>query len=100
MVVDRSRAAPLILAVIGLALAAAGKLNIWLIPFYYIFGYFLVIANSLRLVRFGEEFTQAEEAQPASNATFMAAPSTQTSVVTKAAATAAAMPATRAIPTL
>ena len=62
-VVGLNIAASLILAIIGLALAATGKMNIWLTPFYYIFGYFLVIANSLRLVRFGEEFTQAEQAR-------------------------------------
>ena len=50
-------------AIIGLALAATGKINIWLAPFLYAAGYVLVIFNSLRLVRFGEEFTEAEDAR-------------------------------------
>lgn len=53
----------LALAIIGLALAATGNISIWLAPFLYAAGYVLVIANSLRLVRFGEEFTEAEEAR-------------------------------------
>ena len=62
-VVAQNIAASLILAVIGLALAATGNINIWLTPFYYALGYIFVIANSLRLVRFGEDFTEHEEAR-------------------------------------
>jgi len=51
------------LAVIGLALAATGNINIWLAPFLYVLGFVIVIANSLRLVRFGEEFHEQEEAK-------------------------------------
>jgi Cd2+/Zn2+-exporting ATPase len=51
----------LALAVIGLALAATGTwINLWIAPFYYAFGYILVIANSLRLIRFGEDFSEQE----------------------------------------
>ncbi|MCP3905661.1 MAG: cadmium-translocating P-type ATPase [Planctomycetes bacterium] len=53
----------LALAILGLALAATGQINIWLAPFLYAAGYVLVIFNSLRLVRFGEEFTEAEDAR-------------------------------------
>lgn len=53
----------LILAVVGLSLAATGQIRIWLAPVLYIAGYVVVIANSLRLVRFGEDFTEAEEAK-------------------------------------
>ena len=54
----------LILAVVGLALAATGTiLNLWLAPFYYALGYVIVIANSLRLIRFGEDFTAQVDAQ-------------------------------------
>jgi heavy metal translocating P-type ATPase len=53
----------LALALIGLALAATGNITLWLAPFLYALGYVLVIFNSLRLVRFGEEFTEAEEAR-------------------------------------
>lgn len=62
-VIGQNIAASLILAIIGLALAATGNMNIWLTPFYYALGYVFVIANSLRLVRFGEDFTEAEEAR-------------------------------------
>ena len=53
----------LLLALVGLALAATGNINIWFSPIYYSLGYVFVIANSLRLVRFGEDFTHAEEAR-------------------------------------
>jgi Cd2+/Zn2+-exporting ATPase len=64
----------LILAVVGLALAATGRINIWLTPFYYTLGYVFVIANSLRLVRFGEEFTETEEAKRRLEATRVVKP--------------------------
>lgn len=51
------------LAVVGLALAATGNINIWLAPVLYATGYVLVIFNSLRLVRFGEEYTQQDQAR-------------------------------------
>jgi cation transport ATPase len=54
-------AASLVLAIIGLALAATGNLQIWITPFYQAVAYVFVIANSLRLVRFGEEYADAEE---------------------------------------
>ncbi|MHC5001901.1 MAG: heavy metal translocating P-type ATPase [Planctomycetota bacterium] len=62
-VVAQNIAAALALAIVGLALAATGNINIWLTPFYYILGYIFVIANSLRLVRFGEDFHEVEEAR-------------------------------------
>lgn len=54
-------AASLLLALIGLALAATGQIQIWVTPFYQAAAYVFVIANSLRLVRFGEDFADAEE---------------------------------------
>jgi heavy metal translocating P-type ATPase len=54
-------AASLLLALIGLALAATGQIQIWVTPFYQAAAYIFVIANSLRLVRFGEDFADAEE---------------------------------------
>lgn len=54
-------AASLVLATVGLALAATGQIDIWVTPFYQAAAYIFVIANSLRLVRFGEEFADAEE---------------------------------------
>ena len=52
-----------LLAVVGLALAATGKIEIWHALFLYAFGYIAVFANSLRLVRFGEEFSEVEQAK-------------------------------------
>ncbi|MCH2133077.1 MAG: cation-translocating P-type ATPase [Phycisphaerales bacterium] len=61
-VISQNIAMSLLLAIIGLALAATGTiLNLWLAPFYYALGYVVVIANSLRLVRFGEEFSEQEQ---------------------------------------
>ena len=60
-VVAQNIGASLVLAIVGLALAATGNINIWAAPMLYSFGYVIVIANSMRLVRFGEEFTQQEQ---------------------------------------
>jgi heavy metal translocating P-type ATPase len=62
-VVGQNIGISLALAILGLALAATGKINIWLAPLLYATGYVVVIFNSLRLVRFGEEFTEAEDAR-------------------------------------
>ncbi|MCP4833271.1 MAG: cation-translocating P-type ATPase [Phycisphaera sp.] len=58
-------AASLFLAVVGLALAATGNINIWVTPFYQAVAYLFVILNSLRLVRFGEDFAEDEQARRA-----------------------------------
>jgi len=60
-VISQNIAGSLALAVIGLALAATGQINIFLAP--YALGYVFVIANSLRLVRYGEDYTEYEEAR-------------------------------------
>jgi heavy metal translocating P-type ATPase len=63
-VISQNIGISLLLAIIGLALAATGTiLTLWLAPFYYALGYVVVIANSLRLVRFGEEFSEAEQSR-------------------------------------
>ena len=62
-VISLNIAASLFLAAIGLALAATGQINLWFTPFYYALGYIIVIANSLRLVRFGEDFPAQENAR-------------------------------------
>jgi heavy metal translocating P-type ATPase len=54
-------AAALVLAIVGLALAATGRIQIWITPFYQAGAYIFVIANSLRLVRFGEDVRSAED---------------------------------------
>jgi cation-transporting ATPase G len=60
-IIAQNIGASLVLAVVGLALAATGQINIWVTPFYQAGAYLFVILNSLRLVRFGEDF--AEDAQ-------------------------------------
>lgn len=62
-VVAQNITASLVLAVVGLALAATGQIQIWITPFYQAVAYVFVIANSLRLVRFGEDFAGAEQAR-------------------------------------
>ncbi|MBL9148815.1 MAG: cation-translocating P-type ATPase [Phycisphaerae bacterium] len=53
----------LVIALVSLALAATGQIQLWLTPFIQAAAYVFVIANSLRLVRFGEEFADAEAAR-------------------------------------
>ncbi len=62
-VVAQNITVSLLLAVVGLALAATGQIQLWVTPFYQAVAYIFVIANSLRLVRFGEEFADAEQAR-------------------------------------
>ena len=59
-VVGQNIAVSLLLAIIGLALAATGQIDIYVTPFYQAVAYIFVIANSLRLVRFGEDFAEEE----------------------------------------
>ncbi|MBM44384.1 MAG: hypothetical protein CMJ36_05175 [Phycisphaerae bacterium] len=74
-VISQNISMSLILAVVGLALAATGTiLNLWLAPFYYALGYVIVIANSLRLVRFGEDYSEQEQARQRIEAEQMAKP--------------------------
>jgi heavy metal translocating P-type ATPase len=67
-------AASLLLALVGLALAATGRIDIWVTPFYQAAAYVFVIANSLRLVRFGEDFAASEEMRRAQEALAAAKP--------------------------
>lgn len=67
-IIAQNIAASLVLAVIGLALAATGNINIWVTPFYQAVAYLFVILNSLRLVRFGEDFAEDEQARRALDA--------------------------------
>jgi Zn2+/Cd2+-exporting ATPase len=67
-------AASLAMAVVGLALAATGQIDIWITPFYQAAAYIFVIANSLRLVRFGEDFAAGEEARRQAEASQVAKP--------------------------
>jgi heavy metal translocating P-type ATPase len=62
-VIAQNIGASLLLAVIGLVLAATGRINILAAPLLYTLGFVVVIFNSMRLVRFGEEFTEQEQAR-------------------------------------
>ena len=62
------------LAVVGLALAATGQIDIYVTPFYQAVAYVFVIANSLRLVRFGEDFAEEEQRRVAEEAARKARP--------------------------
>ena len=62
-IITQNIAASIALAVLGLALAATGNINIWVTPFYQAVAYLFVILNSLRLVRFGEDFAEDEQAR-------------------------------------
>ncbi len=73
-IVAMNIAASLFLALIGLALAATGKIDIWITPFYQAAAYIFVIANSLRLVRFGEDFAATEEMRRQQEARLAAKP--------------------------
>ena len=73
-VIGQNIGASLVLAVVGLALAATGNINIWFTPFYYALGYIIVIANSLRLIRFGEDFTAHVDSQRQIEASRVAKP--------------------------
>lgn len=64
-IIGQNIAASLLLAIVGLALAATGNINIWVTPFYQAVAYLFVILNSLRLVRFGEDFAEDEQARRA-----------------------------------
>ncbi|MEE3001400.1 MAG: cation-translocating P-type ATPase [Planctomycetota bacterium] len=81
-VISQNISMSLILAVVGLALAATGTiLNLWLAPFYYALGYVIVIANSLRLVRFGEDYSEQEQARQRIEAEQMAKPERRTAAL-------------------
>lgn len=76
-IIGQNIGASLVLAVVGLALAATGNINIWFTPFYYALGYVIVIANSLRLIRFGEDFTAHVDSQRQLEASRVAKPTRQ-----------------------
>jgi Cd2+/Zn2+-exporting ATPase len=67
-VIAQNIAVCLLFAVIGLALAATGLFSFVLVLVWYLAPFLFVIANSFRLVRFGEEFTEVEEARRRSEA--------------------------------
>ena len=64
VVVAQNIVAAVLIALIGLVLAATGSLTIFFAAFYHFVGDVFVIGNSFRLIRFGEEFASAD-GQPA-----------------------------------
>ncbi len=56
-VVGQNLAASIIIAAIGLGLAATGSLGLLFAAFYHVIGDVFVIGNSFRLIRFGEDFS-------------------------------------------
>jgi len=59
-VVAQNIAAAILIALIGLILAATGSLSIFWAAAYHFVGDVFVIGNSFRLIRFGEEFAGAD----------------------------------------
>ena len=59
-VITQNIVASIILALIGLGLAATGSLSILVAALYQMLGNIFVIGNSFRLIRYGEEFAEYE----------------------------------------
>ncbi len=62
-IIAQNIAASIVIVLIGLVIAATGKLEVWEAGLYHFAGEIFVFANSFRLFRFGENFTEAEDAQ-------------------------------------
>ena len=63
-IIAQNIAASIIVAIIGLAIAATGNIHIGFAAFYHFLGDILVIGNSFRLIRFGEEFAASSQHTP------------------------------------
>ncbi len=61
-IIAQNIAASIIIALIGLTIAASGTLTLLLAALYHLVGDVFVIGNSFRLFRFGEAFTEGEAA--------------------------------------
>jgi len=59
-VITQNIVGSILIAVVGLVLAATGNITLLVAAFYYPIGAIFVIANSFRLVRFAEEFGATE----------------------------------------
>ncbi len=62
VIIGQNIAASVVIVLIGLIIAATGMLEVWEAGLYHFAGEIFVFANSFRLFRFGENFTEAEEA--------------------------------------
>ena len=67
LIIAQNIAISIIIALIGLIVAATGAINIGIAAFYHFFGDICVLGNSFRLIRFGEDFA-AQEKYAASSA--------------------------------
>jgi len=63
-VITQNIVASIILALIGLALAATGTLSVLVAALYQMLGNIFVIGNSFRLIRYGEEYAELEPGSP------------------------------------
>ncbi|MEM8834839.1 MAG: cation-translocating P-type ATPase [Planctomycetota bacterium] len=57
-VVGQNIAASILIALVGLAIAATGTISLSMAALYHFLGDLFVIGNSFRLIRFGEDFAQ------------------------------------------
>ncbi len=67
-VITQNIIASIILALIGLSLAATGTLSVLVAALYQMLGNLFVIGNSFRLIRYGEEFAEVDGVIPAPRA--------------------------------
>jgi P-type E1-E2 ATPase len=58
-VIAQNVIAAILIALVGLTLAAVGQLEIWWAVAYHFVGDIFVLANSFRLVRFGEDYAES-----------------------------------------
>lgn len=63
-IIAQNIAASIVIVLVGLVLAATGKLAIPVAALYHFVGEIFVLANSFRLFRFGEAFVQEEQQTP------------------------------------
>ena len=71
VIIAQNIAASIVIALVGLSIAATGHIAIGVAAFYHFLGDIFVLGNSFRLIRFGEDFAAEEQfgaAQPASTA--------------------------------
>jgi Zn2+/Cd2+-exporting ATPase len=61
-IIAQNIAASIVIVLIGLTFAASGMMEVWQAGLYHFVGEVFVLANSFRLFRYGEHFTEAEEA--------------------------------------
>lgn len=59
-IVAQNIALSIVVATVGITLAATGNLAIWVAAMFHFAGDILVLANSFRLFRFGEDYAEAE----------------------------------------